>query len=87
MNHHQAENIAIAALQYLSVNETYLDHFLGNSGVDITQIKELAHSVDFQISILDFICLDESLLLSFCQSSDIQPNEPYRAFQYLCHHA
>lgn len=87
MNNHQAENIAIAALQYLSVNEAYFDHFLANSGMTSEQIKLVVSTADFQISILDFMCQDESLLLSFCQSSEIEPNEPYKAFQYLSYHS
>ena len=86
MNNHQAENIAIAALQYLVANEPYFDHFLANSGMEAEQIKHAITTADFQISILDFICLDESLLLSFCQTAEITPSEPYKAFQYLSYH-
>lgn len=83
MNHHQAENIAIAALQYLSVNESYFDNFLANSGLDASELATAVKTNGFQISILEFICGDESLLLSFCQSSDVEPSEPYKAFQFL----
>lgn len=86
MNIHQAENIAIAALQFLSVNQTYLDNFLANSGMTVDEIKQAVETVDFQVSILDFMCMDESLLLSFCQASEIEPSAPYKAFQYLTHH-
>lgn len=86
MNSHQAENIAIAALQYLVTNQTYFDYFLANSGLDAEQIKDVVKTADFQISILDFMCLDESLLLSFCQTAEIDPTEPYKAFQYLSYH-
>ncbi|PCI88716.1 MAG: hypothetical protein COB24_01765 [Hyphomicrobiales bacterium] len=86
MNNHQAENIAIAALQYIAAHETYFDHFLASSGMEAEQIKHAITTVDFQISILDFICLDESLLLSFCQTAEIEPAEPYKAFQYLSYH-
>ncbi|MGL1920071.1 MAG: DUF3572 domain-containing protein [Hyphomicrobiales bacterium] len=86
MNKHQAENIAIAALQYLSVNQTYFDNFLANSGMTIDEIKQAVETVDFQVSLLDFMCMDESLLLSFCQTAELDPNEPYKAFQYLTYH-
>lgn len=86
MNDHQAENIAIAALEFLTLNETYFDNFLANSGMAAEQIKQVVTSAAFQISILDFMCMDESLLLSFCHAAEIAPAEPYRAFQYLSHH-
>ncbi|MCJ8322275.1 MAG: DUF3572 family protein [Rhizobiales bacterium] len=85
MNLHQAENTVIAAVQYLSANEGYFANFLGYTGSTPDQLNEAIHTINFQISVLDFICLDEPLLLSFCLHAQIDPTIPYNAFQFLSH--
>ncbi len=87
MNNKIAENIALNALEFLSVNDEYFASFISYSGVDVSQIKDIAKSKGFQISILDFVCLDETLLMAFCQNMNINPNHPYQAFQFLSHYA
>lgn len=87
MNHNIAENIAISALQYLSVNEAYFEHFMAYTGSEPAQIGQAIKQIEFQMAVLDFICLDESLLLSFCNSTETDPTAPYNAFQYLTYHS
>lgn len=86
MNSKLAEEIAIKALEFLATSETYFGNFLNYSGTSIEDLNQTAQTVAFQMSILNFICLDESLLLSFCEASNVSPNDPYRAFQYLEHY-
>ncbi len=86
MNVKIAEEIAMSALEYLSVNEEYFANFIAYCGISPEEIKDSVNSDDFKISILDYICLDESLLLSFCDAMQIEAGAPYKAYQYLSHY-
>jgi hypothetical protein len=68
-----AETIALQALAYLADDPQRLTRFLALSGTDAGQLRTQAKAPDFQVAILDYVMSDESLLLTFCQESGIDP--------------
>jgi hypothetical protein len=68
-----AETIALQALAYLADDPQRLARFLALTGTDAGQLRTQAGAPDFQVAVLDYILGDESLLLTFCQESGIDP--------------
>ncbi len=79
----QAEILAIQALGYLAGTEEELQRLLIATGMDSEALKQSAQSRAGLAGILDYICQDESILLGFCESARIRPEEPMRALHAL----
>jgi len=73
INRDDAETIALQALAYLADDPQRLTRFLALTGTDAGELRTQVNSSDFQVAILDYMMSDESLLLTFCQESGIDP--------------
>ncbi len=82
----QAELLAIQALGYLAAAPEGLEQLMGATGMDKEGLMRCADSVENLVGILDYICQDESLLLGFCDSAGLRPDEPAKALRALQKH-
>ena len=82
-NPEQAEILAIQVLGYLASAEEELQRLMMATGMDTEALKQVAQSRDRMAGLLDYICQDESILLGFCEATNIHPDEPLRALHAL----
>ena len=69
----EAESIAIAGLGFLGQDSERLGHFLAATGVNPGDLRALAGTSPFLVSVLDFLLQDESLLLVFTSENSLDP--------------
>ena len=55
-----AELLAVEALAWLASNDELMPVFLGSSGANASDIREMASDPDFLASVLDFILMDDA---------------------------
>ncbi len=79
----QAEILAIQVLGYIAGAEEELQRLMVATGMDSQALRQSAHTRAGLAGILDYICHDESVLLGFCETAKIQPDEPMRALNAL----
>jgi len=70
---HDAETIAINALQFLAERPEEFGRFLTLSGIDPAGLRKLAEDTQFLGGILDFLLADEALLLVFAAEAGLAP--------------
>lgn len=83
MNTDRAETIALQALAFLAGDEQALDGFLRLTGMGLPDIRAAAANPDMLAGVLDYLLQDEPMLLAFCDTAEIRPDEPGRARAYL----
>lgn len=75
----EAQTVALNALAWLAANEELLPVFMGASGVSGDDLKGRAGEPDFLGSVLDFVMMDDSWVIAFCDSSGTGYDTPRRA--------
>jgi hypothetical protein len=83
MKQEQAEIVAIQALGWLAEDRDLLGVFLGASGADINDLKQAASDPAFLGSVLDFILMDDSHVIRFCDAVSRPYETPMQARQAL----
>jgi hypothetical protein len=68
-----AEQIAVAALNFLSTDAEHLGGFLAATGLGPHNLREAARDPDFLAGVLHHIMQDESLLLAFAANASVSP--------------
>jgi hypothetical protein len=68
------ELIALDVLRFVAERPEELERFLALSGVDPTDVPQLARQADFLGGILDFLLADEALLMVFSEEAGLSPN-------------
>ncbi len=76
MNTDEASAVALMALSYIFEDEDRRDRFFALTGYDPDDLKQSFNSPEFLGGVLDYILLDESLLLNFVETSGLDPNTP-----------
>lgn len=84
MKHEQAEQIAIKALLWLSANEDVFPLFLGSSGATADNLREQAENPAFLASVLEFLTMDDTWVVQFCDAEHLKYDQPLRA-RYALH--
>ena len=69
----EAENIAISGLAFLGQDMQRLGNFLATTGVNPADLRALAGTPGFLVSVLDYLLQDESLLLVFTSENGVDP--------------
>ena len=69
----EAEAIALRGLAFLAQTQETLGPFLEESGIAISDLAQSAMERDVQISVLDWLLGNESLLMVFAADSGIAP--------------
>jgi hypothetical protein len=83
MNAETAQTIALQALAWLVGNDELCPVFLGATGGSAADLTTQARDVNFQASVLDFITMDDSWVMEFCDSAGLAYDQPMRARQCL----
>jgi Protein of unknown function (DUF3572) len=68
-----AEMLAIQALSFIAEEPARLNAFLSASGLALGHLRESASDPGFLAGVLDHMLADESLLMAFADSADIDP--------------
>lgn len=79
----EAEMIGIKALAWLAGNEELLPVFLGATGLNSQDMREIASQPNFLGAVLDFLLLDDEYILSFTENEEVKPDDIYLARQLL----
>ncbi len=79
MSPERAEQIAISALSWLAANEELLPVFLGASGAMADDLGVQAENPAFLASVLEFVTMDDSWVVSFCDENGLKYEDPLRA--------
>jgi hypothetical protein len=81
--HEDAVKLAIHALSFLAADPERLGPFLALTGIDPGRIRESARSPGFLAAVLDHVCSNQELLLSFASEAGRRPEVVVRARQIL----
>ncbi len=79
MKHEQAQIIALQALGWLAGNEELCPIFLGASGGSVDDLRERATDPAFQAAVLEFITMDDTWVIAFCDAHDLKYEQPLMA--------
>ncbi|MDV7144234.1 DUF3572 domain-containing protein [Tropicimonas sp. TH_r6] len=83
MQRESAETTALLGLAWLLGNEELRPIFLGATGATLEDAKNGAKDADFLASVLDFLLMDDSWIMAFCESEGLKYEEPMAARQAL----
>ena len=79
MTPENASNVAISGLQFIAGDESQLSRFVALTGIDPSEMREMADSSSFLVAILEFFMGDEPTLLAFAASCGLDPGDIPRA--------
>lgn len=74
-----AETLALTALGWLVENEELLPVFLGSTGASIEDVRDRVGDSDFLASVMDFLVLDDSWVMAFCDANALAYDLPAQA--------
>ncbi|NRB19071.1 MAG: DUF3572 domain-containing protein [Rhodobacteraceae bacterium] len=74
-----AETLALQALGWLVGNEELLPVFLGASGASEADLRSRAADPEFLGSVLDFLMMDDTWVISFCDAQGFSYESPRQA--------
>ncbi|MFV0333878.1 MAG: DUF3572 domain-containing protein [Tropicimonas sp.] len=83
MRRETAETTALQALAWLLANEELLPVFLGSTGASPGDIRDQAGNAEFLGSVLDFLTMDDSWLIAFCDAAGLDYTVPLAARRAL----
>jgi hypothetical protein len=79
MTPEKAEILALEALAWLAGQSDGMDRFLGASGLEPADLRRVAGDRDLLGALLDFLLMNEPLLLDFCEAASITPQAIHTA--------
>jgi hypothetical protein len=79
MQQDEAEILALKALTYLAGLDEMMERFAALSGMGTGDIMERAQDPEMLAGILEFFLFDEALLTEFCETCNIDPEDPAKA--------
>ncbi len=74
-----AETLALKVLSWLVGNDELLPVFLGASGASAEDLRARAGETEFLTSVLDFLMLDDSWVIAFCDANSVPYDQPGQA--------
>lgn len=83
MNQEVAGILALKALAWLVNDEELLSVFLGSTGASSDDLRSQAADPEFQASVLEFLTMDDSWVMRFCDSISEEYSAPMMARQCL----
>lgn len=75
----QAETLALRCLEWLAGNDELLPVFMGSTGVNEDDMRERAGDPEFLASILDFLLMDDTWVVGFCEDNSLSFDVPMKA--------
>ena len=82
-NEQEAEALALVILEFILADQVLLDLLLSMSGVTTSQMKSSLTDRNFLIGVLDFLLVNESDVISFCEQRESHLENPKIARQIL----
>lgn len=79
MNETTAKALAIQILEYLAGDQEQLSRFIALTGIEVAEMREIAHETPFMVALLDYLLGNEPTLLSFAAERNIAPNDILKA--------
>ncbi len=74
-----AETLALTALGWLVGNDELLPVFLGSTGAASQDLRTNAGDPAFLASVLDFLLMDDSWIIAFCDAHSVPYAQPAQA--------
>ncbi len=71
------------ALAWLAGQPDAIARFLTISGLEASDLRLAVGDSGLQASVLDYLLMNETLLLEFCQSASLKPQAVYTARHHL----
>ena len=71
----RADELALAAFEFLAGERTRIARFLDTTGITIESIRIAAQEPRFLAGVLDYVISDGALLLAFSREREVDPNE------------
>ena len=81
-----SEALALQVLTFLLSDAPRLERFMSLTGLGSADIRAAAETPDLQAATLEYLLLDESLLLTFCQEAGVDPMSIAPAHGILAKH-
>ncbi|WP_025899814.1 DUF3572 domain-containing protein [Sneathiella glossodoripedis] len=78
MNQEQADIISLKAVTYLLSDEKRISWLLGETGLDVTSLRQSPDNPEILAGILDFLLSHENILVDFAQNCDVDPSIIYK---------
>jgi hypothetical protein len=78
-----AEILALEGLGWLAGEESGIQRFMEQAGIDAATLRDAAGSPGMGLAVLDFLLGNEDLLLRFCESAGIAPKALHLARHQL----
>ena len=75
----RAETVALQALAWLASNDEVLPVFLGATGASLSDLSGQAPNPVFLGSVLDFLLMDDTWVMGFCDSVGLAYEAPMQA--------
>lgn len=79
MSPENAQTIALQALGWLVGNEELCPVFLGATGGAVEDLRTQASAPAFQAAVLDFLTMDDSWVMEFCDLHSLKYDQPLMA--------
>ena len=79
MSPENAQTIALQALGWLVGNEELCPVFLGATGGSVEDLRTQASAPAFQAAVLDFLTMDDSWVMEFCDLHSLKYDQPLMA--------
>lgn len=83
MNQETASTLALKALAWLVNDEDLVGVFMGATGATVQDLRAQASDPAFQVSILEFLTMDDRWVMQFCDSVGEDYAAPLMASQVL----
>jgi len=74
-----AQTLALTALGWLVGNDELLPVFLGSTGAGAEDLRARADEAEFQVSVLEFLLLDDAWIMAFCDAHSVPYDVPAQA--------
>ena len=79
MNPEEAQTLALKALGFVAGSEGGLERLMELSGLDLGTLRARAGEPEVLASLLDFLLMDEGLLVDFCHGEAIDAKAVHMA--------
>lgn len=83
MTPQSAEALALKALEFLANSPDNLSVFMGATGVNGSELLERAEEPAVLAAVIDFMLMNEGLLIEFCDTASIPPRDVHAALHVL----
>ena len=83
MNEEAAQILALEALTWLVGNDELVGVFLGATGAAVEDLKTQAGDAAFQVSVLEFLTMDDAWVMEFCDTKGHAYEAPLMARHVL----